>query len=60
MSNKENNKFNRMSTSKSRSFRVDLFDWSGRGEDGRLPSLILSAPEMEPSESDEEEASELD
>lgn len=32
---------------------------TGRGDDGKLPSLMLSAPEME-SLSDEEDSSELD
>ncbi len=45
-------------TSKLISFRLTLFV-SGRGESGRLPSLILSAPEME-SESEWERSSELD
>jgi hypothetical protein len=45
-------------TSKLISFRLTLFV-SGRGESGRLPSLILSAPEME-SESEWDRSSELD
>ena len=45
-------------TSKLISFRLVLLV-NGRGESGRLPSLILSAPDME-SESEWERSSELD
>jgi hypothetical protein len=44
-------------TSKLISFRLVLFV-NGRGESGRLPSLILSAPDME-SESECDRSSEL-
>lgn len=38
---------------------LDVVFWPGRGEDGRLPSLMLSAPEMD-SESEPDDSSELD